>query len=215
MAFEQRLGEVDDVLAALPQRRNRQRHRVEVLNQLFPELSVRHQGLDPAMRRRYDPDIGRMRSRTTKEVDEAVLCGGGGNSPDFLQKQGASIGGLQEPGHRARWRVPWPKSSDSMRACGVAAQLRDIRGACRRRPDACNARATSSLPVPGFTFDQDGRLGGRHHLYPLKQFPHGGGRNLAVATYRISGGCEASSAPCEVTHSSDASSSPGSKSRGR
>ncbi|MCY1537371.1 hypothetical protein D9M68_728620 [compost metagenome] len=42
----------------------------------------------------------------------------------------------------------WPKSSDSIRVSGIAAQFTEISGALARRERLCRARATSSLPVP-------------------------------------------------------------------
>ena len=42
----------------------------------------------------------------------------------------------------------WPKSSDSISSSGIAAQLTSTKGPLLRRLAACNARATSSLPVP-------------------------------------------------------------------
>ena len=42
----------------------------------------------------------------------------------------------------------WPKSSDSIRDSGIAAQLTAIKGASLRRLLPWMARATTSLPVP-------------------------------------------------------------------
>ncbi len=42
----------------------------------------------------------------------------------------------------------WPKSSDSIRSSGIAAQFTCTNGPSRRRLSRCTARATSSLPTP-------------------------------------------------------------------
>ena len=67
----------------------------------------------------------------------------------------------------------WPKSSDSTRSSGSAAQLSVQNGRSRRGPPRWTARATSSLPLPLSPFDQHGERGVRR---PLRRAPDLGHR---------------------------------------
>jgi hypothetical protein len=71
---------------------------------------------------------------------------------DLVQKQRASVGGLDAPDApcTAPVKAPrvWPKSSASSNASGMAAQLMATNGLRLRVESRCSASATSSLPEP-------------------------------------------------------------------
>ena len=71
---------------------------------------------------------------------------------DLVEKERAAVGIAERARTVAAAPVKapliWPNSSLSSSSAGIAAQFTATKGLALRRPWSCNARATSSLPVP-------------------------------------------------------------------
>jgi len=155
---QEALSEDEDLLLALPQRRNANLHDVEAVVEVFTELAAGERLLEIAIGRRHDPGVhvdhpvasDAGEAEVLQDVQELGLKGKG-KLGDLVEVDRPLMGVLELGFLRcAPVNAPfsWPKSSDSRSPAGIAAQLTLMKGQLQRREAAWMARATRSLPTP-------------------------------------------------------------------
>ena len=159
-AREEGLGEQPDVLAALAQRRQRDRHDVDAVEEIGAEAALRRprargRGWSRrrrARRRRSAASSRAARSSRSWSARSSFACTAGASSPISSRKSVPPWAASKRPMRRSRASVKapfsWPKSSLSISVAGIAAQFTDDEALVARGPRSWIARATSSLPVP-------------------------------------------------------------------
>ena len=136
--------EVRNVLGALAQRRQAQRHDVEPEEQVLAEQALLDRDAQVLVGGRDDADIGLDRHAPADGGVLALLqhaqqpgLGFHRHVADLVEEERAALRLLEAAGRRASAPVKapfsWPKSSDSIRSRGIAAMLtaheRPVRGA--------------------------------------------------------------------------------------
>ena len=144
--LEEMADEVGDVLGALAQRRQPQRHDVEPEEQVLAEQALLDQGAQVLVGGGDDAHVGLDRRAAADGRVFALLQHA--QQPrlrlhrhvaDLVEEQRAALGLLEAAG-RARVCAPvkapfsWPNSSDSIRSRGIAAMLMATNGPLRRLP---------------------------------------------------------------------------------
>ena len=99
------LGELQDVIAPLPQRRKREGDDREAMIEVFPELAGPDGRREVLVRRGDDPDVHRFTSRAAQAPDPLLFDRAqelhlkpDGKEADLVEKQRAAVGGAKEAG---------------------------------------------------------------------------------------------------------------------
>ena len=148
-----------DVVRPLAQRRQAQAHDVEAMQEVLAEQSLAHALLQVLVRGRDDAHVGAQRRVAADAVVLAVRQHAqeahlqvGGHVADLVEEQRAALGLLEAPAAqrlRAGERAALVAEELGLeRSFGIAAVLIATNGIGARGLCRCNARATSSLPVP-------------------------------------------------------------------
>ncbi len=159
VAREEVLGEQQDVAAARAERRQRQVHDVDAVEEILAEASAstadsRSRLVAVTSRTSNGTSMSLPTGRTLRSCSarSSFGCSPSGISADLVEEERPAVRLHEEAGARAAASVnaprAWPKSSLSSRGSGIAAQLTATNGPWLRRPRAWSARATTSLPVP-------------------------------------------------------------------
>ena len=157
--LEEVLGEERDVLGALAQCGNADRHDGQAIEEIAPEGPALDLGLQVLVGGGDEPHV---------DVHGAVGADGchlllldrpqqlalqmQGHLPDLVEEQGAAARHLEVPapvlGGAREGPLRAPNSSDSNSSAGIAAQLTATKGRSRRQPEKWIDRASSSFPTP-------------------------------------------------------------------
>jgi hypothetical protein len=142
---EEMPDQVGQILDALAQRRQPQRHDVEAEEQVLAEQALLDQDAQVLVGRRDDAHVGLDRRAAADGGVFALLQHA--QQPrlrlhrhvaDLVEEQRAALGLLEAAGARvlAPVKAPfsWPNSSDSIRSRGIAAMLTATNGPLRRLP---------------------------------------------------------------------------------
>ena len=159
-APEHGAGQRDNVVAALPERREPEHHHGEAVVQVRPEPPRRGQVGEVVLGRGEELHVHRALGDGAEAADALVLDRGeqlalerrGRGSRSRPGRACRRAAASKRPGRARRASVnapgSWPKTSASSMVAGIAAQFTGTNGPRARGPLSWTIRATSPLPVP-------------------------------------------------------------------